>query len=397
MNSWSSRALLVSVAALLLCVQPAVFAAQPASTVQFHVNQVTVTIRYLPTTANFAMPHVQTGSWPVKSGDLICRSRALDDCLVDHMPLLWQLNPELQAPLISYAARYELKNGPNKGKIVWSEPQFSPPIGPTPYAPSDFAQNLAGNGCYITSLTTIMNAALANLPPGVGVRGRAAIFKEIHAGQFLKGKRPINQLQWQYRRWADKLQPNSKDPSQPSSPDFLEFTEFASDLTPNAQAPVLDPTTINAHGIADKMKGGTYFLIPYSRYVVHASPPDGAGNIELTLSYDSHHKVAISGFQPGKYPLLIDDVGNGKRYRVRVTSDIRSIPMRELRGGANVTLPASKLVLVKSPWPHPVFLVYEGQDGEVVDRGGEVFLVEEYDTLKLTRPNMPRPVHSKAP
>ncbi len=394
--SWSARALLVPLAGLVLSAGPAAFAAQPAPAVQFHVNQVTVTIRYMPTKANFAMPHVQTGSWPVKSGDLICRSTALDDCLVDHMPLLWQLNPALQAPLISYAAKYELKQGPNKGRIIWSEPQFSPPIGPTPYAPTDFAQNLAGNGCYITSLTTIESAALANLPPGVVARGRAATFNDVRAGQFLKGKKPINQLQWQYRRWADKLQPNKKDPSQPSSPDFLEFTEFAGDVT-GAQAPVLDPTTINAHGIVDKMKSGSYFLVPYSRYAVHASAPDRAGNIELTLSYDSHHKVAISGFQPGKYPLLIDDVGNGKRYRVRVTSDIRSIPMREVRGKTTVTLPASKLVLVKPPWPHPVFIVYEGQDGEVVDQGGEVFLVEEYDTLNGSRPTLSHPVHSKAP
>ncbi len=357
-------------------------------------------IRYVPTKPGFGTPHTPPKAFPVKSGDLVCTDKTLDHCMVNHMPLLLQTNPALLAPLASYSTKYMVKSGANRGKIMWSEPQFS--IGPTPYLPNDFANNIMGNGCYITSLTTVENAALANLPRGVTVGGRAVTFNKITANSLVAGAKPLNQLEWQYERWADKLQPNMKDPTQPSPTDFLELSEFAADLGPKAaSSTVIDPSTITAKGLIDKLKARTYFVIEYRRYDVKASMPDKNGNIKLTLSYASHHKVAISGFQPGAYPLLIDDVGNGQRYRVRLTSSIGAIPLTEAVRAANpksggaikafttVTLPASKLTVVNPPFPHTVYLVYEGQS-VTINNGGEVFVPEGFDALTVGGPNSAR-------
>lgn len=351
-------------------------------------------MRFVPTRANFAAEHVASMVRPVTHGDLRCRSSAIDDCIVANMPLLGQMDPRLQAPLATYSSRYAVNSGPNRGEIIWSEPQFS--IGPTPYSSTDFANNIMGNGCYITSLTTLEAAALANQT--VAPTARARTLAQIDAGAFMHGDASINRLEWQYQRWADKLQPNLTDPSQPSNPDFLELEEFAGDFPLGSVAfhDYPNPGVLSAASLVSGMKGGATYLIAFQRYNVTLASSRSAGRVHLALAYDSHHKIAVSGFQPGTYPILINDVGNGRRYRVRLTTDVRSIPFTETVSGHNQTIPSSE-VMLDMPAGYPpsprLYLVYEGADDVAVGNGGQLFVIEDIQSLTVGAPHHPPPPH----
>jgi len=358
-----------------------------ADRVNISVSQRGITIRFEPTKTGFATPHTSNERRPVHYGDLNCTTTVLENCMVANMPLLSQVNAALIKPLVAYASKYVVKTGPNAGQIIWSEPQFS--IGPTPYTPTAFAQNISDNGCYITSITTIEHAALLNNST-LRLSGRAAIFKKVSAGQFVSGPKALNQLEWQYRRWADKLQPNKKNPSQPSSPDFLELEEFAPDLAPPATGQFVSPASVTSNSLIAAMKKNTTYVIEFSRYSVRVSKPTSKRARRLTLSFASQHKIAISGFQPGTYPLLIDDVGNGERYRVRITSDLHSIHFTEAGTLGPRMIPSSELTLSNPPYTHPLYLIYEGQDHVALNKGDLLFVVTGFDSLSIVGAH-PRP------
>jgi hypothetical protein len=353
-------------------------------------------MRFVPTRANFAHPVASIETRTFARGDLLCTSLAADDCIVANMPLLSQEDARLKAPLTSYSSRYVVKSGANAGDIIWSEPQFA--IGPTAYSPASFAQNIMDNGCYIASLTTIESAIIANQHISPTLRART--FANIGANSLLTGDAFINRLEWQYRRWADKLQPNLSDPTQPSSPDFLEFEEFAPDFPLGSVAFEDNPNpgaSVRSAGIIADMRRGSNYLIMFQRYNVSPAPGGDAAHRHFALTYDSQHKVAVSGFQPGVYPLLINDVGNGQRYHVRLTTDVRTIPFTETRGGKTVTIPPRDIVLDPPTGGAPptsyLMLIYEGADGVNVSAGGQIFLIEDVQSLTLGRLHPPPPPH----
>jgi hypothetical protein len=348
-------------------------------------------MRFVPTRADFGVPHLVSAVRPVAHGDLRCTSSALDDCVVANMPLLFQMDQRLLAPLEAYSARYEVKRGPDFGRIIWAEPQYN--IAPTAYTPADFASNIMGYGCYITALTTLEEAAFANQNGAPTARART--LAQIDAGDLMPGGAPINRLEWQYRRWADKLQPNLADPSDPSSPDFLQLEEFAGDF-PSGSVAYRDypnPGELSAASLINGMKAGATYLIAFQRYNVTIASGRG-GPVTLALTYDSHHKVAVSGFQPGPYPILINDVGNGKRYRVRLTTDIHSIPFSETISGGSYVIPPGQIMIdipTTSPVPFPapprLYLLYEGADNVAVGNGGQLFVIEDIQALTIASPH----------
>jgi|GEM_PF-2520531 len=352
-------------------------------------------MRFVPTAENFATPHTPIDILPVLAGDLICTDAAEQECMVANMPLLSQVDPRLKAPLVAYASsHYLVASGPSAGEIMWAEPQFG--IASHALAPAMFAQNIMNNGCYITALTSLEIAALANVE--ATPNPRALMLAQIDANSLMPGGMPINRLQWQYRRWADKVQPNLANPSQPSSPDFLELEEFASDFPSGAVGfdDISEPARLNSTAMIAGMRSGATYLIAFQRYDVGFARGHSLGPIHLTLSYSSHHKIAVSGFQPGAYPLLINDVGNGHRYRVRLTTDLNSITFARTVNGQKVAIPGSQLVIgapqgSPNPLPNrPLYLVYEGADGVGVGTG-QIFIIEDIQTLLVNQARAPRP------
>lgn len=345
---------------------------------------------FLATKPQFAKPRIGLlPVFPVVHGDLRCKTAALDECVVANMPLMNQTDPSLHAPLVQYSGKYKIASGPHTGKIEWSEPQFG--IGPDYYMPGVFATNIMDNGCYITALTTLEIAALANTPVGTAVQPRAKTLAGVNG---LAGLGPdLSKLEWQYRRWADKLQPNTSDPSQPGTPDFLELDEFAGDFPPGVLTftDEWNPTHATASDFTGGMIANKTYLIAYQRYNVSAGKTDASGKIHVKLSYDSHHKIAVSGFQPGTYPLLIDDVGNGQRYQVRVTSDVKSITFTQ--SGAAAISPSKLVVDAPTGSPNPltgpvVYLVYEGAD-DVTVGSGQLIMIEDIQSLAFGPPTHP--------
>ncbi len=354
----------------------------------------TRSMRFVPTQLNFATPHAPLTLRPTVVGNLVCTSNAANDCMVANMPLLSQVDPRLKAPLVAYALRYVVTTGPNRGKVIWSEPQFG--IGPTPYSAVEFAQSIMNYGCYITSLTSLEVAAAANQPHSP--TGRALTFSQIGANTLVTGDAAVNRLEWQYRRWADKLQPNLAHPNQPSSPDFLEIQEFAHDYPAGAMTfqDISNAASVSSNAMIAGMRAGTMYLIAFQRDRV-AIAPSADGRVHLSLAENSHHKVAVSGFQPGAYPLLINDVGNGQRYRIRVTTDPRSISFSTSVNGQTEAIPANQIEV--DPPGARLYLVYEGAEGVNITNGGQVFVIEDIQALTVPtgRAMAPPTVLTRAP
>src|SRR6185369_16883258 len=275
-----------------------------------------------PTKANFGVvfhrpPIAQFTS---KHGILSCVGLGMTDCTVTNMQLIAQgADADLKTALATYAQKYTVASGVNKGMIVWSEPQFG--IAPTPLTADAFAQRILDNGCYITSLTTIENALLADLG-GAQPKNRTAQFNAVAAGSLYSGTKPYNQLLWQYERWADKLQPNKADPTQPSPTDFLEFGEFAADFTPPPPSDAASLDTLTDQTVIDAMKQDRLTLFSYQRYHPTAVFSPAKGTYTVTLTNFGQHKVATSGFKPGKFALTINDVGDGQSRRVHIARSL---------------------------------------------------------------------------
>ena len=345
--------------------------------------------RWVPTRPGFAKALVETGVRPIVHGDLNCETAELLNCRVANMPMLLQTNSALEGPLQDYASRYIIMTGAHAGMIAWAEPQLDTPE--TWYSPSDFANQIMDVGCYVTALTTLEATALANLPSGVHPTGRAATFNDIASANLVPGDKGLNQLEWQYRRWADKLQPNTKDPTQPSSPNFLELYEFASDFGGGSTTDYPNPVGLTAADLIAGMMAGQTYLFAYQRFDVHLHKSKG-GIIGVNLTFASQHKVAVSGFEPGKYPIAINDVGDGMHHRVRLTSDPTTVPFTQ---GGHV-IEASRLRIEAPPGlASPVYLVYEGADGINVDNGDELFVLIDYESLFIGP--TPRPPHPIVP
>ena len=133
----------------------------------------------------------------------------------------------------------------------------------------------------------------------------------------------------------------------------------------------------NEH-IIGLMQSGTVPMIAYGRYDPVLSLNAWHTGLIVTFKKSSQHKVVFSGFQPGEYPLLINDVGNGQRYRVRLSSNLNELKFYSAEN------PSTKLPLMFDPaFTGRPFLIYEGEDKKT---NPQVFFIEHYDGLKIRCP-----------
>lgn len=339
----------------------------------------------MPTRANFGVVFNKgpLANFSFKHGVLSCVGIGLTDCTVTNMALIAQGgtgDTTLRDALAAYVQKYVVASGPNKGMVVWSEPEFN--LGPTPLLPADFAQRVLDNGCYIASLTTLENAVLANLA-GAKPKFRAATFNAIDTNKLYTASKPYNQLLWQYERWADILQPNKADPTKPTPGDFLEFPEFGGDFTPPGQVAFPPLDGLSDAKVIEAMKQDKLTLFEYQRYTPTVVFSPVKGTYAVTLTNVGQHKVAVSGFQPGSYPLTINDVGDGQARRVHITESLSDLKWSLKVPGKRwlKSIPASAINLDPTFAGQPI-LVYEGADNITLnDPTAQIIIIDATQEL----------------
>lgn len=233
--------------------------------------------------------------YPVNSGILEC-SRNVDECVIANMPLLWQ-----------------------------SDPRIDPDV-----------QSNSTDGCYDTSIVTVILAALANRNQQLQPGGRTKIFMNIPAGEDSHSQpvpKEIKQLSQQYRWQIHSHTDVGVQPffmtevvadfgaiSQPCNPFVYGNCEKDTNGAAQAFSTWVTEDIPNIH-VINLMKEGYVPLAGYQFWAPTVTTnADGTKSVKFTPK--GQHKVAFSGFQQGKYPLLINDVGDGTQHRVRLTTDL---------------------------------------------------------------------------
>jgi hypothetical protein len=103
------RVLCLIFAIVTILAQAPVPHANAAPTIRVTIN--------IPTGANFGIPYAPKTKWQYSYADLLCTSKALEQCIVANMPLLSQVDDKLLHPTAHYTTRYLVKSGPNAGDI----------------------------------------------------------------------------------------------------------------------------------------------------------------------------------------------------------------------------------------------------------------------------------------
>ncbi|MCS7030667.1 MAG: hypothetical protein NZL92_03930 [Gloeomargarita sp. SKYG116] len=299
----------------------------------------------IPTRPGYAKPALTNLNKTTQQGILDCD--ILGACMVRNMPLLTQTDPRLDA---------DVKD-----------------MGPV--------------GCYDTSILTVILTALANRGPKLAtLYGRVKELDQVQGDPAKNIPKEVKQLSWFYRivKEAQK-QAQEKPGKQTVFP--LYFPEVVASFN---QGKILEMVTNKCdpykYGTADSCQSATnlfgssfrrftpgegvlawtneaitnlmrqnyVLLIAYGRY--RPKLVKVGNQSELQWTKESQHKVVFSGFQKDDYPLLINDVGDGQRYRVR------------LRAWTAASKPANA---------NPVVLEYEGAPAE------PILFVEHVDALRL--------------
>lgn len=219
----------------------------------------------------------------------------------------------------------------------------------------DIGQNIKDNGCYDTSVASITSMALTNRGGLQPLANRSSTFHTITAGN--NGKNPpaattreYEQLSQQYR-WTQKHYADRANNVNPAVQPFY-FAEVLSDFPAQKKRTYpanCDPrtygsctwSTLIAAGFAgasfrdffdgtaaqvgnDYVKAlmgeGFGVLAAYGRYNAVPCADDASFTC---FNRASQHKVVFSGTfaDTDTYPLRINDVGDGKQYKVRLSSD----------------------------------------------------------------------------
>lgn len=254
-------------------------------------------------------------------------------------------------------------------------------------------------GCYDTSILTVILATLANRGTDMpALTGRVKTLIDIKADA--DTPREIRQLSWYYQMVKKSQENNNQKPefyplyihevvanfnkgniieakfgNPPCDPYAEHYTQAASRCG----------TATNAFGnsfrfwepqktmswtnetLISRMRDRYAMIVAYIRYVPVIKTV--GGKTTVTFINPSNHKVAVSGFQPGTHPLLINDVGNGKRFKVKLDTN--------LLAKLNLTNKPPGTVEIVYPLPNrKTFIEYEG------DTTGMVFFVEHIDGLR---------------
>lgn len=252
----------------------------------------------------------------------------------------------------------------------------------------------AAVGCYDTSTVSVIIAALANRSSSSPApAGRTKQFMSISAVQLPGTTIPkeVRQLTWQYGN-AKQQDDGAKNFKGKVIQRFYfhevlaDFGKVNEDCDPYTYGSCMSTTNSSGHAfwevvgyspwndatwtneqIIKKMQAGYAMMIAYGRFDPLISQDKRTGKPVVDFKKSSQHKVVFIGFQPGKYPLLINDVGNGQQYRVRLSTDLSP------RG-------FNKIGPHRYPTETKIFLEYEGAPLGAKD---QVFFVEHVNGFRL--------------
>jgi hypothetical protein len=196
------------------------------------------------------------------------------------------------------------------------------------------------NGCFDTSIATLIITALANRTSTQPLKGRTKQFADVPASA--TAPKEIEQLSWFYRT-AKKAANGVKDVNGRAI-QSLYLSEVLADLgkinescNPYTFAECKSATNPFGHSfyiysngetwtneyVTKKMRDGYVLFIAYARYTPFIVVEKNRKVVKFAPA--GVHKVVVSGFQlDHKYPLLINDVGNGQQFRVRLGTDLSS-------------------------------------------------------------------------
>jgi hypothetical protein len=324
------------------------------------------------------------------------------------MPLLCQSDPALDAPLTAYLDGVPDSKLPQRMSPD-GKPLFDPAGRPIHVSRTELLNGMKGFGCYDTSIVSVIIAALANRVSDLAVlSNRTQEFDEVKPIQIGNNppiSRALSQLVWQYER-AFEGQAGFSVNGKAVQPLYLH--EVAADVG-GGITQSCDPYV---YGTCDAVGGdvtgengrteafrkwvfGTGFplsndqiitwmknqyvqLIAYNRYEVVKSFDSTTGRLSIDFkNIGSLHKVPFSGFQLARYPLRINDVGNGQQYRVRLSTCLSEMQFDPPSG---VNTSSIKSVKFNPNFVGKAFLIYEGDDSKPAT---SVFFVEHIDGLRI--------------
>jgi hypothetical protein len=277
---------------------------------------------------------------------------------------------------------------------------------------NDVESKMGPAGCYDACITTAAITALANRNPGsITPTGRSAEFDAIKGEVLTSGAvipKEIKQLSWAYRK-AMIHQEAAKKPENKGKPIPQPYYlhELIADCHEIQQG--CDPRTYgncaivtNAFGAAfrdwigeethltneylqDLIQAGFAVIIAFYRFQPTATQLP-SGKWKVTFDHPrassgnpqpSPHKVVASGFQPGGYPLLINDVGDGQRRSAKLVSGMWSRPF----GSSAATGGSIEQVEFRPQWSgsRRTYLEYSGANGPA----DNAFFIEHVDAVSL--------------
>lgn len=335
----------------------------------------------VPTPRNFAKPLL--ASQLRVSGKIVTKKTGILECWTDkscmvmNMPLLNQMDERVD-------------------QAVWEARPF---------------------GCYDASIVSVIVAAMANRHPAFGkipLGWRVGQFLDIKPGIGGNGQpapQEVKQLSYEYGLAINRSKAAEAAKAKGQTPVFqypseqpLYFHEVVWTLSntinekcnPKEYGNCSEVTNKYGHGfrrfltasdsltnesVIARMRAGYVMMIAYARYRPVVKVEKGLKKVSFVGAAANNgyspHKVVFIGFNEGeKYPLVINDVGNGQQYKVRLTTDLSSRAFSE-RGNPSATFGKP---LFTYPTPVKIYLEYEGE-GEGINQ--QVFFVEHVDGLRV--------------
>jgi hypothetical protein len=313
---------------------------------------------------------VDRSTLTVHRGTLDCTSGG-DTCLVANMPQVAQGDRRIDLILDSYLKDYpddKLPNGRNG-----------------PMTRVEARQAMKAGGCYDSSIVTVASAALANRAPQLAsLRERTRTFFDLDAVKDAKGRdlpREVHQVSWQYYQ-ALRGQNNVQVDGKRVQPLYLP--EIVADIGGGRIREACDPYVYGkcavataANGLAssfivhrptyDKvadaelirlMKTGTILLLAYNRLEPVVTFDKAKKTLFVTFkSNQNYHKVAVSGYRPGDYPILVDNVGNAKLESLTISNDFSRIAFQSPDPEDK-----PKKVVIDPQFAKRPFAIFEGMD-----------------------------------
>jgi hypothetical protein len=345
------------------------------------------------------------------SGVLDCDS-AGTTCLVRNLPLLNQSDPAISAALDSFIAPIislnpipkldkdgkQLKDANGDGVVL---------------TVAEVRDGVTGVACYDTSIVSVIHAALANRGADAPkLVNRTAYFDALKRWEEFGLTRAQRQQVWQnYLAFLgqNKLVDAFATPKAVPQPMF--FHEAAADIGGGEIAENCNPylyrdcavataknewaatfvdypeagKALTNEMIIERMKSGFVTMIAYQRFNPESAGVSGGVNFRLV----GFHKVVFAGFQPGPYPLLVYDVGNGTPYKVRLSANIGDMtfnipatPKPTVRGVLK-SLKREEGVISYSEVGQKTYLAYEGEEAIA---NPQIKVVESVEGLRIAPP-----------